>query len=294
MKKNILIVLLLSASICFAQNKKEQIEQLTFQVDSLKKELKILSENLSIKTQNEKDLMIEVDKVKRGTIVLEDEMENLKKNNFEINAKIKKELEEKQNEISNLLVADKKSKDELNKIALDLQLANDIVELTNLLNLIYSWHCFNPLGEFQGGHLLENKDLYIGVDWKAIEALAKEYKATDFFTDDFISNINKIALNIDLDLKKSSPIERKVDGISKWQADYDIWSYTQDTDCGSKIVNNLLIENNNASFYWIIMKELDENNKEKIYKYNVTAKKIGENWKINSLEGFDVKNWNYK
>ena len=78
MKKNILIVLLLSANICFAQNKKEQIEQLTFQVDSLKNELQVVLNDLLVKTKSESTLKDDVMKLNSEKLGLIEDIKLLK------------------------------------------------------------------------------------------------------------------------------------------------------------------------------------------------------------------------
>jgi hypothetical protein len=285
MKKKFFIVLLLSTNSIFAQNKKEQITGLTFQLDSLQNVLTNTSNELFVKTQSETRLIAEVEKLHSEKITLETEIEIVKKNNAEVNSNLKKDIDEKEKQISQLLVDMHKLKVELNKSIEDIQNKNDIIELTNLVNEMYKWHCDNEMDEFS---LLGYDSGYIlGIDWKNHEQVVNKLKSANFFTEAFISNLNSIATNKDLSIKKTKKEDRKVEGVPIWEEDYDIWTYGTDTDCGGKILNDLTIKNNLATFSWFVDVVEDEKGAETIWNYYMRAKKVAGQWKIDYMEGFD-------
>ena len=162
----------------------------------------------------------------------------------------------------------------------------DSVELTTLVRQVYKWHMNNLLDEFPYKYEKQAKNIIIGIDWEAYNKNMDVFKSTKFFTDQFLSCHKNIALNIDSSIKKADIKWRNMnDGIPLWDLDADSWCGCQaypDNYWETLTLYDLKIENNSASFYWKW-----ESPSVEPHKYKMTAKKIGNKWKIDSMEGFD-------
>jgi hypothetical protein len=163
----------------------------------------------------------------------------------------------------------------------------DSIQLTELVRQVYKWHMTNPLNEFPYKYEKPVENIFTGIDWVTYNKNIEIFKKTNFFTDQFLSIHKAIALNIDSSIKKADIKWRNMnDGIPLWDLDADAWCGCQDyPDNYWEILtlSNLKIENNTASFYWTWDKAQNFDS----HKYRMTAKKIGNQWRIDSLEGFN-------
>jgi hypothetical protein len=164
--------------------------------------------------------------------------------------------------------------------------ANDKQQLETLLLKTYQWvetknsnNDFNPVEDKKG-------EKYTGLNLKEHTKRLEELKKTNFFSQQFLDNYNKIALKIDANLKNKK-LEWFVGDLPPFGNDTNAWCDCQDSPeeyWKTLKINNLKIENDKASFSWTWTKWKDDS------KYNVKAVKENGTWKIAYLEGFDYEN----
>lgn len=158
----------------------------------------------------------------------------------------------------------------------------DKQEIESLIRKAYQWietknnnSDFDPITNKKG-------DKYTGLDLAAHKKRMETLKKTNFFSQQFLDNYNKIALKIDSNLKNKKT-EWLVGDLSPFGNDANPWCNCQDSpdDYWKTItVNNLKVDNNKASFYWTWSLKGD-------FKYKTTVVKENGVWKIASLEGFN-------
>jgi hypothetical protein len=162
----------------------------------------------------------------------------------------------------------------------------DSIELTTLVRQVYKWHMTKKLNDFPYKYAKPNDTIFVGIDWEAYSKNIEVFKKTNFFTNDFLSYHKTIASNIDSSMKKADLKWRNInDGIPLWNTDADDWCGCQDYPDNYwdiLTLDSLQIENNFASFNWT----WDKKPTSYPHNYKMTAKKIGGNWMINSIEGF--------
>jgi hypothetical protein len=160
---------------------------------------------------------------------------------------------------------------------------SDKQQLETLIRKTYEWiETKTVKNDFD---VVENKkgDKYIGLNLKAHNKKLEELKKSNFFTQEFIDNYNKIGLKIGDNLK-TKKMEWLVGDLPPYGNDADMWCNCQDNPeeyWKTMKLNNLKITNNKASFNWIwtAWKESPS--------YKVKAVKENGIWKIAYLEGFD-------
>lgn len=160
-------------------------------------------------------------------------------------------------------------------------ITNDSIELTLLVRKVYKWHETKFLEDFP--YKFQNDTIFTGINWEEYDKNIKLHKNTDLFTDEFFKRHKYIASIIDKSMKSADREWRNSnDGISLWQSNADDWCACQDSpDDYWKIltIDSLKINNNLASFIWT----WDTKDVKDKHEYLVTAKKINNVWKINSL-----------
>ncbi|UWY30474.1 hypothetical protein N4T20_11180 [Flavobacterium sp. TR2] len=159
---------------------------------------------------------------------------------------------------------------------------NDKQEIETLVKKLYEWvetknnnNDFDPIANKKG-------DKYIGLDLNAHKKRLEELKKTNFFSQQFLDNYNKIALRIDSNLK-TKKIEWLEGDLPPFGNDSNPWCNCQDNPENywkTMAINHLKIENNKASFDWTWSWKGN-------FKYKVKAIKENGAWKIAYLEGFD-------
>jgi hypothetical protein len=162
----------------------------------------------------------------------------------------------------------------------------DSTELTTLVRQVYKWHNTNHLIDFPYKYEVPGDTIFIGIDWDNYNKNIEKFEKTNYFTDEFLSSHKNIASIIDSSMKKADLKWRNInEGIPLWETDADDWCGCQDYPDNywdNLTLDSLHIENNFAIFNWT----WDKASTDYPHQYKMTAKKIGENWKINSLEGF--------
>lgn len=166
------------------------------------------------------------------------------------------------------------------------EIAKDSIELTKLVRQVYKWHMTEQLSDFPYKYVRPADTIFVGIDWEAYNKNIENFKKTRFFTDDFLLFHKTIALNLDSSIKKADIKWRNInDGIPLWDTNSDDWCSCQDYPdkyWDLLTLDSIRIEKNIASFNWTWGK----GSLEDTHPYKMTAKKIGEGWKINSMEGF--------
>jgi len=164
--------------------------------------------------------------------------------------------------------------------------ANDKQQLETLIRKTYEWiETKNLVSDFDP---VENKKgtQYVGVNLKAHNKKLSELKNSNFFSQQFLDNYNKIALAIDANLKNKKT-EWLVGDLPPFGNDSNPWCNCQDYPDAywkTMTISNLKIDKNNAVFNWNW--SLKDN-----FKYRVKAVKENGIWKIAYLEGFDFKSY---
>nr|WP_294780556.1 hypothetical protein [uncultured Flavobacterium sp.] len=163
---------------------------------------------------------------------------------------------------------------------------SDKQEIEILVKKLYEWvetknsnNDFNPLANKKG-------DKYIGLDLNAHKKRLEELNKTNFFSQQFLDNYNKIALQIDSNLK-TKKIEWFEGELPPFGNDTNPWCNCQDNPENywkTMTINHMKIENNNASFDWTWSWKGD-------FKYKVKTVKENGIWKIAFLEGFDFNDF---
>ncbi|SHL10701.1 DUF3828 domain-containing protein [Flavobacterium chilense] len=170
--------------------------------------------------------------------------------------------------------------------AKSIYFASDKQQLETLIRKTYEWiETKNLVSDFDP---LENKKgtQYVGVNLKAHNKKLSELKNSNFFSQQFLDNYNKIALAIDTNLKNKK-MEWLVGDLPPFGNDSNPWCNCQDypDDYWKTLtINNLKIDKNEAIFNWSW--SLKDN-----FKYKVKAVKENGIWKIAYLEGFDFKSY---
>lgn len=185
-----------------------------------------------------------------------------------------------------LLIGCNGADNQINKLNATDKEKKDSVELTNLVRQVYKWHMTNSFIDFPYKYEKPADTIFVGIDWEIYNKNAEALKNTIFFTEDFLLSHKTIALNIDSSMKRADIKWRNInDGIPLWDTEADDWCGCQDfPDNYWQLItlDSLQIVNNSASFYWT----WDKGPSDYTFHYKMTAKKIGDIWKINSMEGF--------
>lgn len=160
--------------------------------------------------------------------------------------------------------------------------ATDKQQLESLIRKTYEW--VENKNSNQDFDPIENKkgDKYVGLNLNMHKKRLEELKKTNFFSQQFLDNYNKIALKLDANLK-SKKIEWLVGEMPPFGSDSNAWCNCQDNPeqyWKTMKIKDLKIDNNKASFKWIWSWEGE---------YKVTAVKENGVWKISYLEGFDFE-----
>lgn len=165
-------------------------------------------------------------------------------------------------------------------------LESDRVALTQLIRRVYTWRASSHLDDFPYLYETSNPGILVGIDWEKYRQNVSQLIDTDLFTDAFIRKHKSIALSLDSSIRKADLKWRDVNGyIPIWSTDRDDWCDCQDyPDRYWELltINDLKIENDLATLNWTW--DTDATNYP--HTYQITARKINNSWKINSLYGF--------
>jgi hypothetical protein len=274
-------------SFGFSQNKKQQIELLTFQVDSLKNELKIMSNNIMIKSQNETLLKSKLDSLFLKNSEQINDLNQLKKSSensiSELKNQCNKDLEQKQNQIIEI------SK-EINKSKEKLILKEDEINLTNLVWKVNDWYKSQDIILFE---FVEKNGIILNIDWEKTNAIIGMMKEIGFFTDHFILTYQNMAVKFDAEIKKIKGAT-EID-LFNIIGEVDFFCNCQDDMMLNYEIHDLKINNQSAKFNWRL--DADEETIQNLIKsgdteleflkYTISAKFIDGKWKIDAMEGFE-------
>jgi hypothetical protein len=161
---------------------------------------------------------------------------------------------------------------------------DDNAELQKRIRDLYEWsetHSsnsdFEPIPDAQDS-------AYIGLDLGKHQQRMNELKATNYFSSEFLANYNNIGQKIDQVLKTKKN-EWLVGDLPPFGNDANSWCNCQDSPDNywkNIIIKNLIMDDNSASFIWT----WGDN-----FEYKAKAVKENGVWKIQYLEGFDIKTY---
>jgi hypothetical protein len=105
----------------------------------------------------------------------------------------------------------------------------DSVEITSLVRQVYKWHMTKHLTDFPYKYEEPADTIFIGIDWDAYDKNVKDFRKTNYFTNDFLLFHKSIASNIDSSIRKADIKWRNAnDGIPLWETEADDWCGCQD------------------------------------------------------------------
>ena len=158
----------------------------------------------------------------------------------------------------------------------------DSVAITSLLQSAYQWHEKNK-DRVNDYDVIVKDSFQVGIDTVQLAFTVNELKKTNFFTDDFIKNYERIGRETDYKLKHDTV--KYYNEINFSFQESDLWTFFQD-DAGnywdSLIIHDLAINADTASLKWTIadMPITDA--------YLVKLKRERDGWKIAYLIGFEL------
>jgi hypothetical protein len=176
-------------------------------------------------------------------------------------------------------------KDKKNSEEATTLVSPDSIELLALTKNLLKWHEADLKEDFPP--MSDNDSIYTGIDWPAHKARMEELSKINFFTQEFMDNYQKIALQLDKELKQN-PVKYYKGELPPYGNDANEWCNCQDypSDIWKRLmIKNIKLEKDIASYYWTWGNDLN---------YFVKAKKENGHWKITYLERFDVKNYTWK
>lgn len=158
-------------------------------------------------------------------------------------------------------------------------------ELNNRVKELYKWHetkssdmDFDPL-------LLHDTDpVYAGLDLERHKQRMVELRETNLFTDRFLENYDKIALRIDEKLRNRSWVWY-VGELPPFGNGANPWCNCQDNPdnfWGKIMLKDVIMGNDVATFNWSWGDG---------FSYKTKTVLVNGTWKIDDLEGFDVKSF---
>lgn len=167
----------------------------------------------------------------------------------------------------------------------------DSLDLTKLVRQYLNWSETNynkrNAGDFWPTTTKPTDTLYNGIDWDIHRQNMKAIEESNLFSKGFLENYQMIASHIDSALKSGKIIWHVGDmpdfGPSSGEA--NAWCNCQDypNNYFEKVtITDLDVSKDNASYNWTW-----RNN----FLYHVKARKIDGHWKIDYLQGFDIKEY---
>lgn len=177
--------------------------------------------------------------------------------------------------------------------------ADDKEQIQNLIRRFYMWH--EAQKPSKNDMITDKKDsIYIGFNLDQLKLDIDKLKATNFFSNEFIDNYNKIYITLDKKLK-SKEFEWLVGDLQPFGNDTNPWCNCQDVPYehpnpwGLIEIEIINLDNYKGELIWKWGKiELNkaEGWKEFVYKFRVV--KENEKWKISYLEGFNFDEFTRK
>ena len=168
---------------------------------------------------------------------------------------------------------------------------SDSVELTCLVRNVFKWHQSDTTGpDFSYKFNHPNDSVYTGIDWELHNERMKALRETDFFTEEFLSNYQEIALRMDKAMKESDSSWRNTGDVPSFEPEADHWCSCQ--DCPDIYWNIITISDFNfgsdsVSFNWTWGNNFGFTKE----KNKANAKKENGVWKLNYLAGFELNDY---
>jgi hypothetical protein len=157
--------------------------------------------------------------------------------------------------------------------------AEDKEQIQNLIRQVYKWH--ETQKPSNNDMITDSKDsIYLGFNLDQLKLDIEELKATNFFSNEFIDNYNKIYTTLDKKLKNKE-FEWLVGDLPPFGNDVNPWCNCQDNPDNywqTMTIKKIEFNSNNATFTWT----WGDN-----FEYKAKAVKQNDNWKISYLQGFD-------
>lgn len=171
-------------------------------------------------------------------------------------------------------------------------ITEDSIVLVDIVKRLYKWHVTQRLTfeGFKPVKLNSTDSLYKGIDLRENQKSVDELKGTGLFTEDFLKGYRNIALRMDKELRDGSSLWPEGD-LPSFNDDVDEWCDCQDSpvdDYWTIIkLTNIQINNNEAHFSWIWQGDSTRQ------PYRMALVKENDMWKINYMQGFDMKYYNW-
>lgn len=160
---------------------------------------------------------------------------------------------------------------------------DDSIALTQLIRQAYAWkdNSFNTGGYFIPAKANPADSTYTGMDKQENSVYLKKLVASNYFSEEFTSNYQRIVHYMDTSLRNGAAVWS--DGeLPPFNLDADLWCNCQDFPSDSyydrMTISDLNTDGNKASFKWTIPEG---------YAYAARAGKVNGQWKIDWLIGFD-------
>lgn len=172
------------------------------------------------------------------------------------------------------------------KVENTTNVTTDEEQIESLVKQLYKWQesktsiiGFVPIPD-------KNDSIYVGMDLKELKKGIKVLRESNFFSNEFLDNYNRIVLTIDKKLKNKD-FEWIVGELPPFGNDANAWcncqDYPYDNPWDNMKFEFISINNENAVLTWT----WGNSEWSKDFNYKVKVIKIGGKWKISYLQGFD-------
>lgn len=159
-------------------------------------------------------------------------------------------------------------------------------EISELIRQLYKWADKNNITIGQTAITDENEEKVIGLDTKKNLEFIDQFRKTNLFSEEFLSNYQKIVKTLDKKFK-TKEIEWLAGDMPPFGNGNNPWCNCQDEpyiDYWNKIeITFIELNQSEATLTWTWGQSDWSNN----FKYKVKVRKENEKWKISYLQGFD-------
>lgn len=162
--------------------------------------------------------------------------------------------------------------------------STDTTQILETIKATYTWVETDTTQLYDFALAYPKGGFCTGIDRTANDNRMAELKATGFFADEFFDNYNRILKKIDTEIKADTAKYKEGDGLETNYIDASPWCSCQDYPdkyWETMKIKDLVINGDVATAKWFWIWEKEE------FSYAVKLKKVGNTWKISSLEGFE-------
>lgn len=166
---------------------------------------------------------------------------------------------------------------------------SDKEEIQKLIRQALSWANSKNSIELFPAKADQNDSLYVGFDFDALRMNLLKLKETNFFSENFIENYNRIILILDSKIKKKEFENWEVGEMQPFSFSYDVnpWCYCQeipDNNPWERVDIKLIkLDKEGGDFTWSWAKSDWPSD----FEYSFRVVKEDGKWKIDYLSGFD-------